>query len=162
MTAQAVLQFALASSKHVLHLLTADLSDADLLMQPAPNANHIAWQLGHLVYSEKRLQVMLPGSKHPDLPHALMTLYAPENPKSPEAAYYTKAEYLHWFDQQRDATIAHVSTMTEADLDTPITGPMASFAPTVGAMVSVVANHTMMHVGQFTVVRRLLGKPVIV
>ena len=38
---------------------------------------------------------------------------------------------------------------------------MAKFAPTVGAMLLLNANHTMMHAGQFTVVRRKLGKPVL-
>ena len=35
------------------------------------------------------------------------------------------------------------------------------FTPTLGALIILIANHTMMHAGQFTVVRRKLGKPVI-
>ena len=48
-----------------------------------------------------------------------------------------------------------------AGLDRPTTGRMAKFAPTVGAMLLLVSNHTLMHGGQFTVVRRKLGKPVL-
>ena len=33
-------------------LLVSDLSDADLLVRPVPQANHIAWQLGHLILQE--------------------------------------------------------------------------------------------------------------
>jgi hypothetical protein len=38
---------------------------------------------------------------------------------------------------------------------------MAPFAPTLGALFVLVANHALMHGGQFSVVRRKLGKPVL-
>jgi hypothetical protein len=38
---------------------------------------------------------------------------------------------------------------------------MAKFAPTVMALFLLTANHQMMHAGQFSVVRRKLGKPVL-
>ena len=37
----------------MLGMFIADLSDADLLVRPAPTANHIAWQLGHVIGSEQ-------------------------------------------------------------------------------------------------------------
>ena len=51
--------------------------------------------------------------------------------------------------------------MRDADLDTPTTGPMAQWAPTLGAILLLTANHALMHAGQFSVVRRKLGKPVL-
>ena len=45
------------------------LSDADLLVRPAPSANHIAWQLGHLVLAEPFLiRTELPDAAYPELP----------------------------------------------------------------------------------------------
>jgi len=38
---------------------------------------------------------------------------------------------------------------------------MAKIAPTLGALILLQSNHTLMHAGQFTVVRRKLGKPVL-
>ena len=38
---------------------------------------------------------------------------------------------------------------------------MAGFAPKLGDFFLLIANHTMMHVGQFTTARRKLGKPVL-
>jgi hypothetical protein len=38
---------------------------------------------------------------------------------------------------------------------------MAKFAPRLGDLFQLVANHTLMHAGQFSVVRRKLGKPVL-
>ena len=35
------------------------LSDTELLLRPVDGANHLAWQLGHLVASEHRLGEMI-------------------------------------------------------------------------------------------------------
>jgi hypothetical protein len=51
--------------------------------------------------------------------------------------------------------------MPDADLDKPTQGNMAQFAPTLGALLLLQSNHTLMHAGQFTVLRRKLGKPVL-
>ncbi|MBV8230589.1 MAG: hypothetical protein JO329_11450, partial [Planctomycetaceae bacterium] len=45
--------------------------------------------------------------------------------------------------------------------DRPATGKVAAFAPTLGHVLLLASNHTLMHAGQFSVVRRLLGKPVL-
>ena len=42
-----------------------------------------------------------------------------------------------------------------------MTGDFAKWAPTIGALLLLTANHTLMHAGQFTVVRRALNKPVL-
>ena len=55
MTAKDAIRQSLQGSQRVLGMLLDDLSDADLLVRPAPNANHIAWQLGHLIATESRL-----------------------------------------------------------------------------------------------------------
>ena len=36
----------------VVNMYLDDLTDAELLVRPAENMNHIAWQLGHLIQSE--------------------------------------------------------------------------------------------------------------
>ena len=64
--------------------------------------------------------------------------------------------------QMREATKAVLAKLTDADLDRPSTGKMAKFTPRLADMFILVANHTMMHAGQFTVVRRKLGKPVVI
>ena len=46
----------------------ADLTDADLLRRPAPGANHINWQLGHLIVAENYHSNLASGGKMPPLP----------------------------------------------------------------------------------------------
>src|SRR5262249_39520360 len=81
--------------------------------------------------------------------------------KSSTEGFLTKAEYLSLFDAARSATIAAVGKLSDDDLDRPTTGNMAQFAPTLGQLLILTSNHTLMHAGQLTVIRRALGKPVL-
>jgi hypothetical protein len=162
MNAKEVIKISLDSTQNMLNSYLSDLSDADLLVRPVPKANHIAWQLGHLIASEVGLGGQAPGATYPALPPGFTEQHtkdtaASESPKG----FATKAEYLKLFQQVRAATLANLAKLSEADLDKPITGRIASFAPTVGALLLLTANHVLMHAGQFTVVRRKLGKPVL-
>jgi len=150
---------ALQGTQHVLGMYLSDLSDADLLVRPVPGANHTAWQLGHLIFAEQYLLARLPGASYPPLPAGFAEQHAKEAAGS-DAGFLTKAQYLELFNQMRAATLAAVNRLSDADLDLPNTGPLAQFAPTFGALLLLQSNHTLMHGGQITVVRRKLGKPV--
>src|SRR5262245_10245467 len=158
-TSQAI-NTSLGSTQWLLHAYLADLSDADLLVRPAPTANHIAWQLSHLINSEKMLLAsMLPGVKYPDIPEPIAKKGNKEDARE-DTGFRTKAEYIDLFGKVRGATMAAVEKLSDADFDKPST-VMPEFAPNLGALLVLVSNHTMMHAGQFTTVRRKLGKPVL-
>lgn len=162
MNAKDVLRTAMKMDQTVLESLLGDLSDADLLVRPVPGANCIAWQLGHVIESEKQLlEAYLPAAKYPALPAG----WSEQHSKAAAASdstkgYYRKEEYLNWYRRMREATLRGLDALPDAELDKPTTGDLASFAPTVGAMVSLAASHMLMHSGQFSVVRRKLGKAV--
>ena len=160
MKAQDAIRTALTSTQQMLGMFVQDLSDADLLVRPAPNANHIAWQLGHLISSEARMGRNLPGAAYPELPAGFAERHN-KDAAGKDAGFGTKAEYLGLFNKVRQATIDAVAKLSEADLDKPTNGPVAQMAPTLGALLLLNANHAMMHAGQFSVVRRKLGKPVL-
>src|SRR5678816_3939499 len=52
MNAKDAIKYALESTHNMVTMYLGDLSDADLLVRPAPGANHIAWQLGQLIAAE--------------------------------------------------------------------------------------------------------------
>src|SRR5438045_9118902 len=69
MNAKEAIKTALTSTKDMVGWYLSDLSDADLLVRPVPSANHIAWQLGHLIGAELHLlSAYLPGARWPTLP----------------------------------------------------------------------------------------------
>jgi hypothetical protein len=162
MQARDAIRTALTSTQNLLTWYISDLSDADLLIRPAPSANHIAWQLGHLINSERQIGQQIPGVAYPELPAG----FAEQHDKAicaqePPKGFGTKAQYLELFSKVRGATLEALGRMSDADLDRPTQGRMAEFAPTLGALLLLQSNHTLMHTGQFTVVRRKLGKPVL-
>ena len=162
MNAKDALRGALKANHDILKMYLADLSDADLLVRPVPNANHIAWQLGHLISAEARFQTMVPGGQPVELPAGFDKQHNKETAAAQApAGFRTKQEYLDLFDRVRNATMAALDRVADADLDKPIEGQIARLAPNVGALFFLLANHEMMHAGQFTVVRRKLGKPVL-
>jgi hypothetical protein len=155
-----VIRHALQSTHDMVGWYLADLSDADLLVRPVPGANHIAWQLGHLIASERGMGKQIPGADYPTLPAGFEEHHCKET-SSADTGFLTKGEYLGQFGIMRKATLAAVEGLSDADLDRPTEGAMAKYAPTVGALLLMLANHDMMHAGQFTAVRRKLGKPVL-
>lgn len=140
----------------------ADFSDADLLVRPCPGANHAAWQLGHLIKSETNaLNSIKPGAAAP-LPQGFGDRFTKDTSKSDDAsAFPKKAELLDTFAKVREATIAWAKGLTEADLDQPTPERIRAWAPTVGHLLAMTPGHVAMHVGQFQVIRRKLGKPVL-
>ncbi len=62
----------------------------------------------------------------------------------------------------RGASLAALDNYPEPDFDKAGPEPMRSLCPTMGDMFMLIATHPMMHAGQFVVVRRQLGKPVLI
>jgi hypothetical protein len=163
MKASQVLETALNGTQFLANHYLSDLSDADLLTRPTPGANHIAWQLGHVIASEIGLvRSQFPNAAYPELPAGFAEQHGKETAaQDPPKGFLPKQKYLDLFNRVREVTKATVSNLSDADLDRATTGNMAQFAPTLGAFLILVSNHTLMHSGQFSVVRRKLGKPVL-
>lgn len=158
-----VMKAALESTKGNLTWYVSDFTDADLLVRPVPGANHAAWQIGNVIFGDIYLVTsVLPETKYPELPSGFADLHGTKgaSQEGPEG-FLTKAEYIKLFTEVRDATIAAVDKLTDADLDRPTSEQMRSWCPTLGHVFLMASNHTLMHSGQFTVIRRKLGKPVL-
>jgi hypothetical protein len=134
-----------------------------MLVRPIPGANHTAWQVGNIIGGDIFfVHSEFPDAPFPELPAGFADLHGSkgatdDGPKG----FLTRDGYLKLFDAVRAATIAALGKLTDADLDRPTTGSAKDFAPTLGHLFLMAADHTMMHVGQFTVIRRKLTKPVL-
>ncbi len=159
MDAFGALRSSLGISEFLVNSYLADLSDQDCLLRPAPGANHILWQLGHLVAAEHGLvEACVPGSM-PPLPADFAGKYTAETASSDNLAdFHSKSELLELFTKQRQGTLAALSKLSAADLDQPAPEKFRSRFPTVGDVLTLVGLHPTMHSGQWVVVRRTLGK----
>jgi hypothetical protein len=142
-----------------------DFTDADLFVRPCPSANHTAWQLGHMMSSEAACQQALSPAHAVTLPDGFKDLYNKKACTNDDAAQFapfnTKAQLMDWYSKVRLATVACVESMPPEQLDAKSPEPFAAWAPTLGSLVAGQIAHGMMHLGQFQVIRRKLGKPVL-
>lgn len=140
----------------------ADLEDEDLLIRPIPEANHIAWQLGHLISGENRHMNTLRPDGMPPLPEGFREAHTKQTARlDSRDSFWPKASYLDLFQQQRSGTIALLESLDDQDLESPCPSELGYFGPTVATVFSGEANHWMMHTGQWVVVRRKLGRAVL-
>jgi hypothetical protein len=161
MNVKDTIRSALKGNQGMLSMTLADMTDQDLLVRPVPGANHIAWQLGHLILAEQRVMTMLGGTP-PPLPAGFAEQHKKDTAAvEPPKGFATKTQYLELFNQTREATLDAAAKLSDVDLDKPVEGSMARIAPTLGSLASFPASHAYMHMGQFSVVRRKLGKPVL-
>lgn len=133
-----------------------DLNDDELLHRPCAGANHINWQVGHLIASEHSMLVKLAQAAMPPLPAGFADKYTAETAGCDDRSKLcTKAELLKVHGQQREATLMALGKTSEADFDRK-TG--VDYAPTLGAVYSLQGSHWLMHAGQWAIVRRQLGR----
>lgn len=163
MEAKQVIRNALDSTMFILQTYLSDLTDEELLIQPGEGANLPAWQLGHLILSEDRLLAEFPGYKPVEWPAGFAERHSRGQTASTErTGWASKAQYLELYGQVRANTLAVLDGLSNEDLDTPSKGAMAKFAPTYAAVLILASNHTLMHGGQLAVLRRKLGKAVLI
>jgi len=151
------------SSRAMLESFLADFSDEDLLVRPVPGANHAAWQIGNVIAGDPFLvKALLPDAAFPELPAGFGELHGRKGAtKDSDPGFLTKDGYMKLLKDVRAAAITAVSKLTDADLDKPAPESMSFAGPTVGSVLMFVTSHTLMHMGQFSVIRRKLGKPVL-
>jgi uncharacterized damage-inducible protein DinB len=99
---------------------------------------------------------------YPALPAGFEARHGKEGAQINDASGWpSKGEYERLFRETRAATIDAVSKLTESQLDHPTEGRLAAKAPKLGNLIQLIANHDLMHGGQFSVIRRKQGKPVL-
>ncbi|MCA9040154.1 MAG: DinB family protein [Planctomycetaceae bacterium] len=153
----------LMAPEYVVNAYLADLSDEDLLLRPASGINPINWQVGHLIASEHQLvEAICPGSM-PALPEDFTQVYDRENASSEDTShYFSKEDLLKLMQEQRAATLAAAESLTDEEMMKPAPEHLQRIGETVGAIFAMQGTHWMMHAGQWVLVRRQLGKEVVI
>src|SRR5215211_5035835 len=139
MNVKDALKMTIDSSNMISMGYLKDLTDQEMFHRPCKGANHINWQVGHLIAAENQMgNQAIPGSM-PPLPAGFADKYAKETSTSDDPkAFCTKAELMKAFETQRAAVFAALEKTNEADLD-KATG--VDYAPTVGAMFNLHGAH---------------------
>ena len=147
-------------SKGMIDMSLKDFSDADMFFRPAKTANHAIWQMGHLANSVRGMVTTCDPSVA--FPFEDDTRFGKSKASIDDPAFFPgRAELLARFDLAMDTAAGWVAKLSDAELAKPTPERMQSFAPTVANAAMLIASHPFMHIGQFTVMRRALGKPIL-
>ena len=140
-----------------------DLTDEEMMKRPDPGCNHLKWQVGHLISSDHgMISGCVPGAL-PDLPDGFAEKYSKEQAASDSPDdFHSKAELMSTFEAQRSAILEALANMTDEDFDQPAPESMQSYAANVGAVFSMIGSHWLMHTGQWVVLRRQLGRDLLI
>jgi hypothetical protein len=134
----------------------ADLSEPQMVEQPAGAPNHGMWTLGHLVFSCQGVAVEL--GAEPWLPEDWESRYGYGSTPSPDpSGHPSKPEMLELLADSAGRLRETLLGLTGADLARPLPDETL---PTMGhLLLQVVGAHTAFHAGQLALWRRALGKP---
>lgn len=159
---QGVAQELLGTSRYVMSAYLSDMTDSDLLVCPVDGAHHAAWQLGHLIINERRMVEGVREGSGIALPADFERPYGKEVPLNACEGYLTVREYSELLKEQRTRTLALLSELEESDFDRPAPEFMRGYAKSTASVFLSIASHELMHAGQIAVIRRRLGKPIVV
>jgi hypothetical protein len=152
----------LTASQRMLHRYVDDLSPQEYLHRATPQSNCTAWIIGHLTLSDRGALKQLGVSDLPALPEGFEQRIVRDAAAAAKANDFGDVQaLLPLFDQHRALLIEAVKRASASDLERPLAKPNPMFG-TVGQLAAFMALHAGVHAGQITMIRRSLGRAVIV
>lgn len=140
-----------------------DLTDDEAMKRPHAGCNHINWQIGHLIQSDHSMMTGCFADALPALPDGFAEKYTKETTGNNDpSAFVPKSELMKLHKKQREAILARIDSLTDNELEKPAPESMQSYAPNVMAAMNMLGSHWMMHAGQWVVLRRELGRDVVI
>src|SRR4051794_28795820 len=96
----------LNQSDFIVNGYLSDLTPDQMFARSSPGLNHIAWQLGHLIQSERYLVNQAFPGKMDSLPEGFETRHKKETAGSDDPkSFLSKDEYLRVMKQVREQTL---------------------------------------------------------
>ncbi len=156
-----LLRYQIEMSKNLTASLLADMQDAPMAVPTSNGGNHPTWIAGHLAYSEANLiQHILLGNENPLLEWKSLFGIGSE-PTADADSYPAFSDLLAKWDEVRVDTLQALDSLSDDDLDKPSANPppgREAFFDTYAKVLSLVAQHPLMHRGQVADARRAVGR----
>lgn len=140
-----------------------DLTNDEAMKRPHADCNHINWQIGHLIASDNMMCNGCVPDSLPALPEGFAEKYSKETAASDNADdFVPKSEMMELYRAQRKAIKDVVDGLSADQLAAASPESFQSYAPTVGAVFNMIGSHWLMHAGQWVIVRRELGREIVI
>lgn len=129
--------------------------------QPTPDANHVAWQVGHMAIAQyalclKRIRGVRQTDEFFDFDEYNHLFGKGSEPSPSEHDYPTAGEIRRTFDRIHQCVIDSRAEWTDELLQTAVDSPHPMF-DSKGGSLRFSAKHEMLHTGQIGLLRRQLG-----
>jgi hypothetical protein len=136
---------------------------ADWFRQPPAGVSHIAWQVGHLAFSQYRMALeRIRGTRAEDadlLSEDFLRHFGRDSVPDADVSQYPAAtEIRAVFDRVHQQTLRELQGLDEGELDKPILKPHPLVKTKLWALLWC-AQHEGVHTGQIGLLRRQLGHP---
>ena len=152
-------------TRHMTLKLVADLSDDQMVFQPAPNMNHPAWVFGQLILVDYAFLTLVTGQPAPDwINDEYRAVYGGKSqPVSDKSKYKGKQWYLDELSKVRALMLARMETITPEELNAPHPDPARRerFPTVAHALFMYGTWHEAYHAGQLSAWRRVQGLPAV-
>lgn len=154
------IKMSLGSSRGWAMGLIGDMQDAPLTQPTSTGGNHPLWVLGHITRAESDLLDGFILGKPNRFPELEKNFSMGSTPTTDPSQYPSMEELMQKSEQIRAATLAHLDTLSEADLDQRSHAPeeFGDFFGTVGACFAAMSTHVSFHAGQVADSRRSAGR----
>lgn len=142
--------------------LVNDTDDDQWFEQPFEGANHIAWQVGHIVVAQYGLTLAAVRGRHPEdaewLPKGYAKMFGREStPQTELSGHPTPDELRAALDTVHDHVISGLQSVEPDVFDDKPEWEVPMCATKLEA-VHFCALHEMVHAGQIGMLRRMLGR----
>ena len=150
--------FALGFSRKTLTGMLEGIPEDKRTYHPA-GGNHVMWILGHLAWSDDFFMKELAGLDRacPDEWEGLFGMGS--EPADDPSKYPPYEELLSQFHGRREVLVEWFTQLDDGRLTEPLKEEWKGFAENLGSLMSSLAVHEGMHIGQLTDIRRGLGLP---
>ncbi len=140
-----------------------DLNEADWFWTPPGFVTHIGWQVAHIAASQYGLCLFrLRGRTAEDetlIPQTFWDSFKiGSKPVAGAENNPPVGTILGVFDAMQEQVLSELADKTDEEVDMPLEKPHPAFTSVLGA-IEYSPLHELIHVGQITLLRRLMGKP---
>lgn len=157
---QEAIAYSLRSSKLMFHRYLDDLKPEEFQHRPCLGANNASWIVGHLTCIDRAQLEKLGVSNLPELPAGFTDRFATTKAAATgtNADFGNPSDLIRHFDEHRDLLIKTVEHLPTNVLTSPPPQNSPLFSDR-GESLLFVGQHTALHLGQLSIIRRSLGRP---
>lgn len=152
----------LGTGHFLLEKFTSDFSDEEYFKIPIPGTNHPAWVMGHLACSEDSAVSGIAG-KEMRIAQDTHDLFKGGSECIADASKYpSRGELDEMLKNSHAHLLEALQTFDESKWNDPSPeGFPKDFFPTLGSVWAMQSTHQFWHIGQLSVCRRALSKPMV-